>query len=164
MKNIFIGGLAVGVAVVVLSWTTASPGQSAPTIVQVHTMAIADVEDDRQLVGAVENIFVGTVVAQLGTKILDDDPETLFQVDVLENVKGSLAGKVVVNQQGGQVGDQLVLFDGDSVLKTGQTYLFATRPFKEMGWYTVVPQYGDLVIADAQQRASLVARFSKVQN
>jgi hypothetical protein len=68
---------------------------------------------------------------------------------------------VAVNQQGGLDGDVLVLFEGDSLLKRGQTYLFATRVFRERGWHTLVPQYGDLLITDDRQQQVLIDQFTK---
>jgi hypothetical protein len=162
VRALVTSGLVVALAAVVVASPAGDPGPSAGSQIRyAHLDLIADFEDDRQLVGAVENVFVGRVLAQLGTTILDEAPETQFTVEVLENVKGSLSGKVVVNQEGGQYGDVFVLMEDDALLKSGQTYLFATLPFKERGWHSLVARYGDLLITDAQHRASLVERFRK---
>lgn len=161
VKLLVIGGLALALAAVAATAPVGNLAGTSGAPSQVEAVYITDFGDDRRLVGAVDNVFVGQVVAQAGTTVFAEVPETQFQVEVLENIKGSLGGKVIVNQEGGLDGDQLVLVAGDSFLKPGQTCLFATRVYKDKGWNTLVPRYGDLLIADAQQRASLVERFKK---
>lgn len=160
-KALLIGGLAIAVAAVVVTYWAGNRGESSGAPVEVEALHITDLRDDRRLVGVVANVFVGRVVAQIGTTLRDELPQTQFQIEVLENIKGSLGGRAVVNQQGGKVGDRLVLVDGDPLLRPGQVYLFATRPYTEKGWHTLVPRYGNIPIVDAQQRAGLVARFKK---
>lgn len=125
---------------------------------------ITDFRDDRRLAGGVHDIFVGRVVSKAGNKSLQRLPETQFQVDVLETIKGNLSGTVVVNQLGGYRGNQLVLFEGDKLLEIGKTYLFATRNHPEEDWHTLVSGYGDLLISNEAGRASLTARFRKAVN
>lgn len=122
---------------------------------------IADLNDDRRLAGVVDNIFVGRVVSQVGTKALNTFPETQFKVEVLENVKGNLAGIVVVNQQGGFLSNELVLMEGDKLLEVGKTYLFATKPLASEGWHTLVPKYGDIPLANEKERTEKITRFKK---
>jgi hypothetical protein len=160
-KALVIGGLVVAMAAVAVTSAAGNRGNTAGAPGRAEALYVTDLRDDRRLVGLAANVFVGRVVAQQGTVLLDEFPESQFQVEVLENIKGTLSGKVVVNQQGGKDGDRLILVDGDPLLRNGQTYLFVTRPFPAKGWHTLVPHYGDIPIADAQQRTSLVARFAK---
>jgi Matrixin len=136
-------------------------GGSGDGVVRRINAYVADFSDPRQLVSAVDNVFVGRVVAQQGTTILDDEPETQFEVEVLENIKGSLRGQVIVNQEGGTDGDQVVVVEGDKPLRFGQVYLFATAQYAERGWHTLVPGYGDLPITDAKQYSLLAATFKE---
>ena len=94
--------------------------------------SITDFEDPRRLVGAADNVFVGRVEAQAGTKQLGDVPETQFRIQVQEQIKGKLTSDAVVNQQGGYVEGGLVLPEGDSPLQLGRDYLFVTRRLP--GW------------------------------
>lgn len=122
---------------------------------------VGDFSDDRQLVGAVQNVFVGKVVEQAGTKALGKLPETQFHVEVVENIKGELSGTVLVNQQGGYKDDQLILMEHDKLLKPGKTYVFATRHLESENWHTVVPFYGDLETKDDKEKKALVEKFKK---
>jgi hypothetical protein len=47
------------------------------------------------------------------------------------------------------------------LLKPGATYLFATRLYKETSWQTLVPNYGDLQVKDAQDQDAVIERFKK---
>jgi hypothetical protein len=156
---LLIGGLVFALGLTVATSTgarTAPP--TAPTHADVEF--ITDFSDARRLVGATDNVFVGRVIAQVGTKrVVDDLPETQFQVEVLETIKGALTGRVTVNQQGGYEGRELILVEDDPLLVPGQEYLFATGLHPGEGWHTLVPGYGDLLITDDQQRADLIAKF-----
>ena len=130
----------------------------------IYTQAdFMDVSDDRVLVGAAHNVFIGKVVAQTGSKpntppveagdVLGFSPQTQVSVEVLENIKGNLNGTITVSQYGGyeEKSDvsQLVLIEGDKLLEPGKTYLFATRFNDIDGWHTIiVPNYGDIPVKD----------------
>lgn len=88
-----------------------------------HAASPFEVKDERLLVGSAENVFVGRVVKQVGSKgfltkspdfslppeeregreVNIEQPRTQFAVRVEENIKGSLSGQVVVSQMGGRV-------------------------------------------------------------
>ena len=76
-------------------------------------------------------MFIGTVIKQTDTKTDREQTQTQFSVEVLENIKGNLKGKVIVNQEGGfetiDGKTYLVLIEGDKLLEQNKTYLFATR-------------------------------------
>jgi hypothetical protein len=73
VRALVTSGLAVALAAVVVASPAGDPGPGAASQIRyAHLDLIADFEDDRQLVGAVENVFVGRVLAQLGTTILDE--------------------------------------------------------------------------------------------
>lgn len=132
-----------------------------------------NVTDDRELIGAVHNVFFGKVIAQTGNKINTVpagkaggfSPQTQFSVEVLENVKGNLNGMITVNQYGGYKEEgnvnRLVLIEGDKPLEPGKTYLFATRFNNIDGWHTLVSTYGDLPITDQTDYQNKKERFKK---
>jgi len=115
----------------------------------IYTQYPTDFSDDKKLVGAAHNIFVGTVVKQ---KSLDQDikssPKTQYDVEVIESIKGGLNGMITVNQNGGyRDGVLYVVNDGDTVLpikevkdyllQPGTTYLFMTRYNTEKNWHNM---------------------------
>lgn len=101
----------------------------------------ADFSDDRVLVGAAHNIFIGKVLRQI-----EADARTLksmFEIQVIDNIKGSLSGGVIVNQSGIRVGDVAYVPAGnersDYILEPGSTYLFVTRYNDADGWHKLNP-------------------------
>ena len=93
---------------------------------------IYDPTDNKQVVGAYHNIFTGKVLQKLEPSSYDAIPQSQYFVEVIENIKGSLMGKVVVSQLDG------LMFNGEGkkppTLQAGSAYFFATRENPEMGW------------------------------
>jgi hypothetical protein len=115
------------------------------SIVNDHAVASIDLqypaglEDDRILVGAAHNVFIGKVINQVGNKEVQIGPRTQFAVDVIVNIKGKLQGTVVVDQLGGYKGGVLyAVEDGAPLLQPGATYLLATRYNDTSNWYTLI--------------------------
>jgi hypothetical protein len=82
-----------------------NPGNNSDPLSDI-TSSNLDLNNDRVLVGAVDNIFVGRVVEQVNTEmlgILHDRPHTSFRVEVIYNVKGEVAGSVLVKQEGAYI-------------------------------------------------------------
>ena len=134
------------------------PGQ--PNVETVSQSDAFDTSNPRKLVGFSDNVFVGKVIEQVGTKSLNDYPETQFKVEVLDNIKGDLSGTVKVNQQGGNEWNKIVVFEGDKLLEAGQTYLFATRYLESEKWHTLVPVNGDIPIDNKQEKAKLIKKYT----
>jgi hypothetical protein len=92
-------------AIIASGWSYFSAGHStAPVIVKkvaLHAAYVADFRDDKILMGASHNVFIARVTREVGTKGHEFGPETQFEVEVIENIKGDLSGTVIVNQQGG---------------------------------------------------------------
>lgn len=122
----------------------------------ISLMYDVDYSDERILVGASHNVFVGKVIRKIGNKSDTDTPKTQFEVEVIHNIKGKLEGVVIVDQTGGYENGILYLVhggdvvapaddgdtDADSLLEPGVAYLFATRYNEQRGWYTVsAPPY-----------------------
>lgn len=140
-SKVFI--IITGIAVIVLGLYVHSHNSAHTRYMDAQYAA--DFSDDKILVGASHNIFVGKVIEQIGTKEQDIGPETQFSVEVIENIKGNLKDVVMVDQEGGfKNGILYVMADEGSsdkktsyLLKPGSTYLFATRYNKEENWYTL---------------------------
>ena len=143
-----------------------------------------DVNDERQLVGSASNVFLGRVDRQVGNEGLrvagDPEPniaQTQFSVEVLDNIKGDLAGTVTVSQKGGYqeyVADrgpqkgkrvrELVQSEDDPLLEPGQEVLFVTNYDPQNDWYyTVGANRGAVRIKGTEQRKDVVERFKKAK-
>ena len=83
---------------------------------------------------------------------------------VVRAVKGSLAGEVVVSQQGGldEHGDPVEV-DGDRPLEVGQTYLFASLTNEKAGWHTLIPHFGIRSARSSDAKTTLVDRFETAE-
>ncbi|MDO8659307.1 MAG: hypothetical protein Q7K54_01775 [Candidatus Parcubacteria bacterium] len=184
VKNIIIGSI---VLVAILGIGLYTNTIKLPITREIHVQYVADFSDDRILMGASHNVFVGKVIKQVGDKRLGETPETQFTVEVLSNIKGDLQGTIVVNQLGGYKYGMLYVVDsGDTVgpiskntdllLKIGTTYLFATRYNSEENWHTaifhpnagkVISQEGNLstgqlqVLAGSDKKVSLLREAYK---
>jgi len=105
----------------------------------------ANFADDRVLMGAAQNVFVGKVIGQTGTEGSGANLETDFAVQVLFNIKGNLQGVVSVHQVGGYDNGVLYEVSNDQpiqgtqnagyLLLPGSTYLLATRHSPDIDWY-----------------------------
>ncbi len=157
--------MLVVIAVVILSAIVARDhfeSQQASSNITIHNSYATDISAPRRLSGIVDNIFIGKVVDQKRTfSRVGDDVWTLFDVQVEENIKGSLDGIVMVNQEGGYDNklSRMILVEGDSLLIPGETYLFATRFHPEGGWHTLVPVYGDIRITSDDHRTHMTSTF-----
>lgn len=115
---------------------------------------VTDFGDRRRLVGFVDHVFMGRVVGIVGARHTDppdvrkpDDPgEPLTAVNVTENIKGSLPGRVTV------IGPRL---------EPGKEYVFSTNPHPEGPWQIVVSRYGFVPVGDERQRAELAEEFRR---
>jgi hypothetical protein len=159
--SLAVAALAVGlVAAIAMSGNSPAPKTEEERVANVETMAVTDLADDHKLVGFASDVFLGTVVTKRGTTMAEPLPETQFDVRVLRTVKGSLAGDVVVSQQGGVDEDGTkVVIDNDPLLKVGKTYLFASRTNEATGWHTLIPHYGIVPVSADRTGQALVERF-----
>ncbi|MFX3673588.1 MAG: hypothetical protein ACE3JQ_03935 [Paenisporosarcina sp.] len=132
-----------------------------PVVITIDSDFVIDTSDPRQVVGISENVFLGKVVKQVGTRNLSSYPETQFEVEVLENIKGELKDTIKVNQAGGYEGNELFLMEGDKQLIEGKTYLLATRYLVEENWHTVVPVGGDIPFNNDEEKKGLIEKYKK---
>ena len=136
----------LAVAVGLLAWRFAPAPWFQGTTSEVsigHAIYAIDMTDDRQVAGFASDVFFGRVVENSGQIMLDEFPKTLFQVEVLEVLKGNLSGVVKVGQAAGVVEDGSMFFmAGDTqLLETGKVYLLVVNgpaPGSNGGGYSVV--------------------------
>lgn len=135
---------------------------------------VADFADNRVLMGASHNVFVGKIIKQVGDKSLGSTPETQFAVEVVLNIKGDLQGTVVVNQSGGYKNGILYLVsegdivvpeakNSDGLLVPGSTYLLATRYSPDENWYTLIshPSGKKMISRDELLNKAQLEAFAK---
>jgi hypothetical protein len=133
-KNIFIAVSIIAITSAIAWWGfDVGKKNRTPKIAVIEAiMPPVNFDDDREFVGAADNVFVGKVIKQTGNVPRGGNPETQFSVDVIYDVKGNLQGETIVNQIGGYMDNVLfVLNEGEKpenyLLTPGLTYLFATR-------------------------------------
>lgn len=125
----------------------------------------------RKLVGASDHVFVGRVlkkVSSKGTQALkpipgvdSTTPDTQFEVEVVNNIKGNLHGKVTVSQHGGRdKNGQLVLLEKDPLFEPGKVYVICTNNEPQRGWQQeVAGPFGKSKAKNARQMTTLVDKF-----
>ncbi len=159
----FTAAAAVIVATLVASVLTLGgrrDGTQPLTVARVEYVAVTDFSDDRRLVGFADDVFLGRVLGHQRTVEREPITETEFRVEVIEAIKGSLGGEVVVTQHGGYVAGrhEIQLMEGDRLLEPGRTYLFATKG-TAAGTQLLVPEFGDVEVRTAAHREDLRRRF-----
>ncbi|WP_424213440.1 hypothetical protein ACN20G_15885 [Streptomyces sp. BI20] len=142
---------ATGTITVALSRDEGNP-PARSVISQVYE---ADFSDDANLAGGAEDLFYGKVTALKGQKDLGIGAETQYAVEVQRVFKGDVKGVVVVNQQGGTDADGNVvdLPEGDTLLRVGGRYLFATKYNADQRFNTLIPVHGDQPVPDGEAPA-----------
>jgi hypothetical protein len=179
-RSLVIATLAIGLSLVAagsvlahLHWARA-PHASAPAATGDagigHLMYSLDPRDDRELADYATDIFIGRVREQTGavgapTSAPGQElPQSQFAVEVLQLFKGQAAGIVTVNQVGGldQQVHQIMLLEGDALLRPGTSELFLTVSVPERGWYQIIAAgHGHLSANDPAQRTRLIDRFTQ---
>lgn len=132
-----------------------------PVIQTLQASYAFDVTDPQRLVGWADHVFIGKVVEMSGTSDEYGMLETQFKVEVAENIKGELQGQVMVNQQGGYEGENLILVENDQLLKEGESYLFISKKNEEQDWHTIVSVYGDIPINSEAHKEELISKYKK---
>lgn len=176
---VLVACLAVAAAagVLIAMHGNASSTVRVSRVISSRASYVVDVADKRALVGWSDNVFLGRVVAVDGTGRLPDSspkadlPYTLFEVVVLQNLKGKLGHAVVVRQDTGLSQDGvLYTCENDPLLVVGSTYLLVTKGSAVAsanddatqvapGCPRVVNKFGDLPANDEVTKARLLAEF-----
>lgn len=151
--------LILAIAIAAIVWTF----HKIPTqTVKMSTCWVTNFSDERVLVGFSDNVFIGKVKNKKGTKKDGDmnSPLTYYEVQVIENIKGSLNGTAVVAQDGGYIGRSLYLVENDKLLQKDKTYMFSGRYDKTQKWVRLVPFYGNDEVKESCM-ADTINRFKK---
>src|SRR5215207_5868098 len=167
---------AVGGALAGWRWWQAPGGNRYEVLAEAgigHPVYELDPTDDRALAAYATDIFIGRVLDQTGavgapTSAPGQElPQSQFAVEVLHLLKGRAAGVVTVNQVGGldQQAHQIMLLEGDALLRPEVSELFLVVSVPERGWYQIVAAgHGHLSADDPAQRKSLIDRFAQASD
>jgi hypothetical protein len=135
-----------------------------------HPAYELDPTDDRALAAYATDIFIGRVRNQTGAAGAPTSapgqelPQSQFAVEVVHLIKGQATGVVTVNQVGGvdRQAHQIMLLEGDALLRPGASELFLVVSVPERGWYQIAAAgHGHLSADAAAQRSTLIDRFTQ---
>lgn len=114
-----------------------------------------DYQDKQKLAKAVDNIFIGEVIREVGNEEFNGKPNTQFLVRITQNIKGSLLGDITINQEGGYYKKNgklyLLSFEKSPLLKKDQMYLFAVTATKK-GYFEMIPKYGSTLLDNEDEK------------
>jgi hypothetical protein len=132
-------------------------------VVVAPSAALTTAGDD-QLVAAADAVFVGRVEAVEPVEVVGANPYTCFDVTVIDVMKGTVADRLTLAQLGGAIPAQheRVVVSGDSLLQSGQVYLFSAQRSPALGKLVVIPGRGHIdLAADVPNPRALTAESAR---
>ena len=93
----------------------------------------------------------------------DPIPSTQVQVTVLETLKGSLSGSVIVSQGGGtdRFCFKFRMADDPHLMEQGKSYLLFAKPWISRGWHSVLSGHGKHEMVGSEDADRLRERFTE---
>ncbi|MDF2607445.1 MAG: hypothetical protein K0S34_1641 [Bacillales bacterium] len=139
-------------------------GEFTPVQVKVSIDNSAYLMDRRYLVGEADNVFIGKVVRNLGYQVINDLPETQYEVRVSKRIKGEILGTAIVNQLGGvkliyNFVPERTSVVGQRDIEIGKTYLFVTHYSWPRNCYTIITGAGLYEITNKEEKDKLIKAF-----
>jgi len=127
-----------------------------------------DLNNPEELAKFSDEIFTGTVVRKVKTEYLDEDgldPLTVYEVQVDDNLDGTTPRTTMVGFGGGvtQNGKELLLPEGDDLLKPNRQYLFAGKRMSD-GALDLVPIVGTDELDTATEEKVAERKYRAVGN
>jgi hypothetical protein len=146
-------------------FTTLLDSKDSVTIVNKAYTFKDDYTDKRKLAKAVDNIFIGEVIREVGTEEYTGSPNTQFLVRITQNIKGALLGDITINQEGGYFKEKgklyLLSYEKTPSLKEDQMYLFAVNRTKK-GYFEMMPKYGSERLDNEEEKYRQIKEFTAV--
>lgn len=146
-------------------FTTLLDSKESAIIVNKPYSFKADFENKGTLANAVDNIFIGEVVREVGNEKYTGSPNTQFLVRITQNIKGALLGDITVNQEGGYYKEKgnlyLLSYEKTPLLKEKHMYLFAVTPTKK-GYFEIMPKYGSKLLDNEEEKYKQIKEFKDV--
>jgi hypothetical protein len=164
MKKILLLGILSALLIMVVGCN-----KEELTVTYTDALWAADFKDNRVLMGAADNVFVAKVMKEVKTIDNQGNVETQFEVEVTDNIKGKFPQKTIVSQYGGitEINNQktMVLFEGDSLLEVGKTYLLASRSGDgETNLPPLIISPAGKIEVTTENKGELVKKFTKAYN
>ncbi|MDR7237742.1 hypothetical protein [Neobacillus drentensis] len=146
-------------------FTTLLDSKDSAIIVNKHYPFKGDYQDKRTLTNAVDNIFIGEVIREVGTEEYTGNPNTQYLVRITQNIKGALLGDITVNQEGGNYKENgkfyLLTYEKSPLLKKDQMYLFFLTATHK-GYFEMMPKYGSILLDNEDEKLKLIEDFREV--
>lgn len=139
-KKIFLKILlGVGIILIVIIGGLYTNIIKLPIIRPIPSPYFVDNAGGRFVEGASDYILTGKVLKQVGTKRTGVYPETQYEVEVIENLKGNLQGTIIVDQIGGYKNGIFYQVPNDIRFEIGpKHYSFNLKYNAAHQWYTLV--------------------------
>ncbi|MEH7247706.1 hypothetical protein V7114_13085 [Neobacillus niacini] len=146
-------------------FTTLLDSKDSATIVYKPYTFKDDYTDKRKLAKAVDNIFIGEVIREVGIEEYTGSPNTQFLVRITQNIKGALLGDITINQEGGYFKEKgklyLLSYEKTPLLKEDQMYLFTVTRTKE-DYFEMLPKYGSVRLDNEDEKYKQIKAFKEV--
>lgn len=157
MKSKFIYVLAIVINVLFLAGCqTTVLDQGDLPIEPLHAVYAIDMADEQAVVKQADYVFVAKVKTR-GEVEYDEEnfPSTVYQVDILHNLKGKLKREEKIIKSGGisREGDKLMLFEHDRLPQKEKLYLFIA--YKQTDGGVIVSGANSTLAIEASNNATI---------
>lgn len=158
--------ILIGVGILSIKYyTTLLDSKDSAIIVNKHYSFKDNYQDKRRLTNAVDNIFIGEVIREVGNEEYTGIPNTQFLVRITQNIKGALLGDITVNQEGGYYKENgnlyLLSYERSPLLKKNQMYLFFLTRTKK-GYFEMMPKYGNILLDNEEDKLKQINALRKL--
>jgi hypothetical protein len=178
-KHIIVAGLMGIIPILAVVALYANGTATVPHGNPMEMRYVADFSDDRNVLGVSDNVFVGKIIRTIKHVDEQNVPVTFLEAEVIHNIKGDLAGQVVILQMAGyketEEGRLFSSLDGTALLEPGEIRLVATgyepeiseREGVDVYGINAHPNFSELIDKDSTLSMSdlkiMVAQNKKVQ-
>ncbi|MFP5112618.1 hypothetical protein ACSU64_09585 [Bacillaceae bacterium C204] len=158
--------ILIGVGIFSIKYyTTLLDSKDSAIIVNKHYSFKDNYQDKRRLTNAVDNIFIGEVIREVGNEEYTGIPNTQFLVRITQNIKGALLGDITVNQEGGYYKENgnlyLLSYERSPLLKKNQVYLFFLTRTKKV-FFEMMPKYGNIPLENEDEKLKQIDEVRKL--
>ncbi|NHC41343.1 hypothetical protein G6549_15395 [Bacillus sp. MM2020_1] len=158
--------ILVGVGIFSIKYyTTLLDSKDSAIIINKHYSFKEDFQDKQKLVQAVDHIFIGEVIREVGDEKNAGNPNTQFLVRITQNIKGTLLGDITVNQNGGYYKENgklyLLSYEKTPLLKKDKMYLFYLTKTNK-GYFEMMPKYGSVLLNNEEEKLKQIDSIRKI--
>ncbi|MDR7237736.1 hypothetical protein [Neobacillus drentensis] len=146
-------------------YTSLLDSKDSAVIVNKHYSFKDDYQDKQKLVQAVDHIFIGEVIREVGNEEYTGKPNTQYLVRITQNIKGAILGDITVNQEGGYYKEKgkfyLLSYEKSPLLKKDQMFLFFLTATNK-GYFEMMPKYGSILLDNEDEKLTQIDAIRKV--